>query len=97
MGNNQALYQEVLAAYFTENQEVVEKLALAIKNRRYQEAAQMVHKVKSSSGSIGARKLFEVAKALQKALESCDEREIASLHPAFSQAMKQLLTTIKND
>ncbi|URN84132.1 response regulator [Acetobacterium wieringae] len=97
MGNNQALYQEVLAAYFTENQEVVEKLALAIKNRRYQEAAQMVHKVKSSSGSIGARKLFEVAKALQKALESCDEREIASLHPLFSQAMKQLLTTIKSD
>ncbi|OFV70982.1 response regulator [Acetobacterium wieringae] len=97
MGNNQALYQEVLAAYFTENQEVVEKLALAIKNRRYQEAAQMVHKVKSSSGSIGARKLFEVAKALQKALESCDEREIASLHPAFSQAMKQLLTMIKSD
>ncbi|KAF5082656.1 Sensor histidine kinase RcsC [anaerobic digester metagenome] len=97
MGNNQALYQEVLAAYFTENQEVVEKLALAIKNGCYQEAAQMVHKVKSSSGSIGARKLFEVAKALQKALESCDEREIASLHPAFSQAMKQLLTMIKSD
>ncbi len=97
MGNNQVLYQDVLAAYFTENQEVVEKLALAIKNRHYQEAAQMVHKVKSSSGSIGAKKLFEVAKALQKALESGDEKEIASLHPSFSEAMKQLLTTIKSD
>ncbi|WP_303870877.1 transporter substrate-binding domain-containing protein [Acetobacterium wieringae] len=96
MGNNQALYQEVLAAYFTENQDVVEKLALTIKNRRYQEAAQTVHKVKSSSGSIGAKKLFEVAKVLQKALETGDEKEIASLHPLFSEAMKQLLTTIKS-
>lgn len=57
----------------------------------------MVHKVKSSSGSIGAKKLFEVAKALQKSLETGDEKEIASLHPSFSQAMKQLLTTIKSD
>lgn len=96
MGNNKSLYESVLEAYFNENQEVSENLDLDIKNGRYPEAAQTVHKVKSSSGSIGAKQLFEIAKALQKALEGGDEKEIASLHPQFTEAMKQLLATIKS-
>ncbi|PKM61780.1 MAG: histidine kinase [Firmicutes bacterium HGW-Firmicutes-4] len=96
MGNNQALYESVLEAYFNENQEVAEKLDREIKNGHYREAAQTVHKVKSSSGSIGAKPLFEVAKTLQKALESGAETEIASVHPQFTAAMKQLLATIKS-
>ena len=96
MGNNQSLYESVLEAYFTENQEVAENLDRNIKNSHYLEAAQIVHKVKSSSGSIGAKQLFEVAKTLQKALEAGDEKEIASLHCQFTEAMKQLLLTIKS-
>jgi CheY-like chemotaxis protein len=96
MGNNKSLYESVLEAYFNENQEVAENLDRDIKNGCYQAAAQTVHKVKSSSGSIGAKQLFEVAKALQRALEGGEEKEIASLHPQFTAAMKQLLATIKN-
>lgn len=96
MGNNKSLYESVLEAYFNENQGVSENLDLDIKNGRYPEAAQTVHKVKSSSGSIGAKQLFEIAKALQKALEGGDEKEIASLRPQFTAAMKQLLATIKS-
>ena len=96
MGNNKSLYESVLDAYFNENQEVAENLDHDIKNGCYQAAAQTVHKVKSSSGSIGAKQLFEVAKALQRALEGGDEKEIASLHLQFTEAMKQLLVTIKN-
>jgi len=97
MGDNPSLYESVLEAYFNENQEVAENLDFDIKNRRYQEAAQTVHKVKSSSGSIGAKQLFEIARELQKALETGAEKEIASLHPQFTEAMKQLLATIKSD
>ncbi|MEO1816355.1 MAG: transporter substrate-binding domain-containing protein [Acetobacterium sp.] len=97
MGNNQSLYESVLEAYFNENQDVAENLDRDINNGHYQAAAQTVHKVKSSSGSIGAKHLFEIAKALQKALEGGDEKEIARLHPQFSAAIRQLLVTIKSN
>ena len=96
MGNNQVLYQSVLEAYFNENQEVTENLTIDIENQRYPQAAQTVHKVKSSSGSIGAKQVFEVAKALQKALEGGAENDIARLHPQFTEAMMRLLATLKN-
>lgn len=96
MGNNQSLYASVLEAYFNENQEVSENLDRDIKNGRYQAAAQTVHKVKSSSGSIGAKQLFEIAKTLQKALETGTEKDINSLYRQFAEAMKQLLAMIEN-
>ncbi|MDP2843742.1 MAG: Hpt domain-containing protein, partial [Acetobacterium sp.] len=94
MGNNQSLYESVLKAYLGENQEVIENLELAIKARHYQEAAQVIHKVKSSSGSIGAKQVFEIAKDFQKALENGVEEEIVNYQPKFIAAMRQLLDTI---
>ena len=95
MGDNAALYERVLKAYFNENQEVIANLDFAIKAENFQEAAQIVHKVKSSSGSIGAKQLFEIAKDFQKALESGAEKEIINFYPQFVAAMKLLLDTIE--
>ena len=94
MGNNKALYEGVLKAYFAENQEVCENLTSAVKNKRYKDAAQIVHKVKSSSGSIGAKQVFQIAMDLQKALENGSEA-IESLYPQFIKAMEALLEEIK--
>ena len=44
-------------------------LEAAVREKRYDDAAQIVHKIKSSSGSIGAKSLQDVAASLQKALE----------------------------
>jgi HPt (histidine-containing phosphotransfer) domain-containing protein len=95
MGDNAVLYERVLKAYFNENQEVIANLDFAIKAESFQEAAQIVHKVKSSSGSIGAKQLFEIAKDFQKALESGAEKEIINFYPQFVAAMKLLLDTIE--
>lgn len=95
LGNDEELYQSVLEMYFQENQQVGENLNEAIKDKRYQDAVQIVHKVKSSSGSIGAKGLFEIAMELQKALESRSEIEIEVLHPQFIKKLEQLLVTIE--
>jgi CheY-like chemotaxis protein len=95
MGNNKTLYERVLKAYFEENQEINISLTAAIKNKCYEEAIQMVHKVKSSAGSIGAMQVFQIAMNLQKALEEPSEEEIARLYPQFIKAMDALLEDIE--
>ncbi len=97
IGNNEVVYQQVLSAYLVENQDVNDKLAEAIKDKRYEAAAEMVHKVKSSSGSIGAKPLVLVASDLQKALEANQKDKIEVLYGQFVELMNELLEDIKKE
>ena len=73
----------------------MDKLKLAIQEKRYGDAAQIVHKVKSSSGSIGAKPLYDVSMELQEALNEQKEDEIPLLQEKFSRFMSKLLEEIK--
>ena len=95
MGGNEELYQQVLNEYARENRDIVDKLTLAIQEKRYGDAVQIVHKIKSSSGSIGAKPLYNVAMALQKALNEQKEGEIPLLQEKFSRFLSKLLEEIK--
>ncbi len=95
MGGNSELYRQVLNEYARENQDIVDKLKLAIQEKRYGDAAQIVHKVKSSSGSIGAKPLYDVSMELQEALNEQKEEEIPLLQEKFSRFMSKLLEEIK--
>ena len=57
--------------------------------KRYADAVQIVHKIKSSSGSIGAKSLQDTAVSLQKALEDEKEEEIVLLQSRFSESLKK--------
>ncbi|KXL51776.1 signal transduction histidine-protein kinase BarA [Anaerotignum neopropionicum] len=94
MGGNLEVYRQVLNEYYNENQETLEKLSLAVNEMRYADAAQIVHKVKSSSGSIGAKSLYELSIKLQKALDEKKEDEIALLQKEYSRRLKKLLAEI---
>jgi len=96
MGNNVELYRQVLDEYRNENQDTLDRLACAIREKRYEDAAQIVHKVKSSSGSIGATSLQDAAMLLQKALNQGREDEIALLHDRFSRLLSKLLEELGN-
>lgn len=96
MGGRENLYNKVLAAYYTENRDTVDRLKAAIAGRRYEEAVQIVHKIKSSSGSIGAQPLCDVAAALQRALENENEDEIAKYYDEFSELLLKLLWELEN-
>jgi len=95
MGGNWELYQQVLNEFVKENRDVVDKLKHAIDEKRYGDAIQIVHKVKSSSGSIGAKPLYEVSIALQKALNEQNEEEILFLQEKFSRYISKLLEEIE--
>lgn len=95
LANNQELYNAVLKEYLKENMNTTSNLTEVIKIQNFPEAIQIVHKIKSSSASIGAKHLYEVATALQKALESNDLLNIAKLHLEFNSTLTQLIEEIE--
>jgi CheY-like chemotaxis protein len=96
MGGSEELYHQVLKEYRKENQDILERLEAAIREKRYADAAQIVHKVKSSSGSIGAKSLQEAASSLQKALEEEKEKAIVPLQDRFSKLLGKLLEELES-
>ncbi len=91
MGDNPALYHQVLTEYRNENQDTLERLEAAVGKKNYADAAQIVHKIKSSSGSIGATALQDAAILLQKALNEKREEDIKPLQDKFSKLLRKLL------
>ena len=96
MGNNSELYHRVLEEYRSENLDTLTKLGAAIREKRFSDAADIVHKVKSSSGSIGAKSLYDTAVLLQKALDEEREEDIASLFDRFSKLFEKLLEELND-
>ena len=94
MNGNSDLYDMVLKEYYNENKETSLLLNKAIEKADYNEAAQVVHKIKSSSGSIGAQALHEVASKLQKSLTNGETEAIPKLHKQFEEMLKQVLAVI---
>lgn len=94
MWDNPDIYRQVLNEYFKENQDTLKKLSHSIREKRYADSIQIVHKVKSSSGSIGAKTLYELAKKLQKALNDRDEDDIAFMYKDFEWMFTKLLEEI---
>jgi len=94
MGGKIDLYHMVLKEYYNENKETSLILSKAIEKEDYDDAAQIVHKIKSSSGSIGAKGLYEVASNLQKSLSHGEVEVIPKLHKKFEEILKQLLSVL---
>jgi len=95
MENNIELYEMVLKEYRNENQHTLVRLETAIREKRYADAAKIVHKMKSSTGSIGAKLLYETAVSLQKALEEEKEEKKMTLYTRFSDLLEKLLDILK--
>ena len=70
------------------------RLASGHSQQSFAEAAGIVHKIKSSSGSIGARALYQTCAKLQKALEEERTDEIGALRDAFDSLLNGLLKEI---
>jgi signal transduction histidine kinase/DNA-binding response OmpR family regulator/ABC-type amino acid transport substrate-binding protein len=94
IGADPLLYHMILKEYGKENKHTGELLLDAVKAKKYENASQIVHKVKSSSGSIGAEKLYSVALELQKALETADEEIIHEKMPIFISLLSDVLVYI---
>lgn len=94
LGNNRDLYLMVLNEYYQENQNVLDSLSSSITDKRYSDAVQIIHKIKSSTGSIGAKQLSMVASELQKSLVNEAEAEIDRWYEQFQLVFTELFNEI---
>lgn len=94
LGNNHDLYLLVLDEYNREHKDLLAELNQIMDAGRYPEAVQIIHKIKSSSGNIGARRLIAIAGEFQKVLSQGDAPEIQRLHLHFQAAFKELFEEI---
>ena len=95
-GGDPELFRQVLNEFYSENHDVAVTLKNALSNRDYKSATQMVHKLKGSSGSIGAKSFYEAAKTFQKLLAEGDEIEIEKYQSSFIDMAEGLLSEISS-
>lgn len=95
LGNNQQIYNLVIKEYYKENQNTEEKLSIAISEKRYDDAAQIIHKIKSSSANIGATSLYKICVVFQKVLKEKEENEIEIQNVKFVDMLNHVLEEIK--
>lgn len=72
----------------------MDRLSAAVREKRYEDAAQIVYKVKSSTGSIGVKVRYNFAISLQRALDEETEDEILPLQEEFSDGLTKLVEEI---
>jgi CheY-like chemotaxis protein len=95
MGGDKAIYRLVLQSFAGENYGVEEQLRSAIQLRNFTQGEQIVHKIKSSAGSIGAKNLHDVAAELQLAFKEENEAAIMELTAEFDECLTRTLLEIK--
>ena len=95
LGIDESIYTAILLEYLHENEQTGLALQRQIDSGDFAEAALTVHKVKSSSGSIGAKKLAECSEKLQKALQASHAEEIREEHARFQKLLSTALQEIQ--
>lgn len=94
IGIAEPIYLQILQEYLEENSQLLEQLEEIISNKEYEKGKQIVHKVKSSSGSIGAQGLYETAIVLQGAFSNHEDEKITETYQKFSYLVHDLLDEI---
>lgn len=97
LGGDSTLYHLVLAEYYKENRDTPKLLSEAIESKQFEEAIKIVHKIKSSSGSIGAQSLYDAAIELQKQLQERDIVRIDEAHRSFQSILSHLLKELASE
>ncbi len=95
IGGDKSIYRLVLQSFAEENSNVGAQLEAAIQAKDYEQGEQIVHKIKSSAGSIGAISLHDISVELQRALKENDERESAILSVEFYKCLKRTLIVLQ--
>ena len=95
MGGNEKLYKEVINEYYNENKNLVNILNSQISDKNYKSASEIIHKIKSSSGSIGAKKIYDIAVTFQKALDN-ESNDIKIIYDDFAEYFRNLISDIEN-
>ena len=94
MGGDKDIYRLVLQSFADENSGVGAQLEAAIRAKDYLQGEQIVHKIKSSAGSIGAKSLQDIAVELQHDFKDADDIAISKISIEFFECLQETLTMI---
>jgi CheY-like chemotaxis protein len=92
--NGQVLLKRLLDTYETSSVELVSAVGLALEKGDTEELRRVAHALKSSSGNVGAERLFELCRNLEAAARSRDlavlPALVAALRSAHAEAVHEL-------
>jgi signal transduction histidine kinase/CheY-like chemotaxis protein len=93
--NNQHLYRELLNSFWCDHANSAEHIELALKNGHVDKALHMLHALKSLSGNLEMRNVFDSVLQLQAALLQKNDysQHLAALHRSFEE-LKSGLTLL---
>lgn len=91
MDNDEELYQEVLSAYCTQGKKYVQELPKHVEEGDWKKYQIIVHSIKSTSLSIGAKELSEMAKEQEFAAKEGREQDIRKAWDEFYARYKRVL------
>lgn len=89
IGGDDTIYRLVLKSFLEETASVEADLNAAAQAKDYVRGEQIVHKLKSSAGSIGAKPLHDLAVELQQAFKDGGENAITRLLEPFLLTLRQ--------
>lgn len=88
---DEALYQEILEAYVAEGRDLVKRLSLYVRDQDWENYRILVHGLKSSSMSIGAKNLSAMAKKQEYAAKEGHIEEILTGWESLAQLYQLVL------
>jgi len=97
LGGNEEMYRQVIHLFLEENSDMVDQINEATENNDFDRIRSLAHKVKGSSGSIGAESVRQLANDLQKAAELEQVHEIDLLKNHFVIQFKDLMIKLQED
>jgi signal transduction histidine kinase/DNA-binding response OmpR family regulator len=89
LGDNADLYELVIKEYYKETEEVPKNLKEAVLAKDYIKIRNILHKLRSSSASIGADILYEVILKMHKATLEKDDNQLAQLLGEFQSIFEE--------
>lgn len=95
IGCTPEVLDKILRQYYNETLGVAAAVVSAIEEEDFTKASEIIHKLKSSSGNIGAKELYQVASDLNSALKSDDRSLIQKILPEFLEQTKLVQSELK--
>lgn len=91
LGQNEALYNQVVKVFLEENSHIITALSNAYIEKDWAKLDALTHKIKSSVASIGSEPIRTLATELQTVLKTLDETKIELIAIAFIEKLDMLI------
>ena len=95
--NDENIYREVLSEYAVESGSKMENIKKYYKEKDWKNYSIFVHSLKSSSKTIGAQRLSDIAATLEKASKECNVVVIDKNHLRALEMYDKVVETIRKN